>query len=219
MHPAFGSSTGDGAGPGVGGGRRRRGQRGDHARARGGRGRHRPGAARARGAGAAHRGLLRRPHRRRPARTAGHPVHGPRPRRLRRRRPPPPTTATPCSRLDAARADGRHAGRRRRGRAGRDRSHPPRPGGSGRWPPPGRYRLAEACEGPAPRRWSRPRSRCRSPAGNARSSPWPPRACPTRRSPDGSPLSVRTVEGHLYRAGVELGTSNRGEFAALLRGD
>jgi DNA-binding CsgD family transcriptional regulator len=32
-------------------------------------------------------------------------------------------------------------------------------------------------------------------------------------------LAVRTVEGHLYRAGVKLGTSDRKQFAALLRGD
>jgi DNA-binding NarL/FixJ family response regulator len=32
-------------------------------------------------------------------------------------------------------------------------------------------------------------------------------------------VSVRTVEGHLYRAGAKLGTTDRTEFAALLRGD
>lgn len=32
-------------------------------------------------------------------------------------------------------------------------------------------------------------------------------------------VSVRTVEGHLYRASAKLGTTSRGEFAALLRGD
>jgi len=32
-------------------------------------------------------------------------------------------------------------------------------------------------------------------------------------------VSVRTVEGHLYRASAKLGTSVRAEFAALLRGD
>ncbi|MGH3512050.1 MAG: response regulator transcription factor [Pseudonocardiaceae bacterium] len=32
-------------------------------------------------------------------------------------------------------------------------------------------------------------------------------------------LSVRTVEGHLYRACSKLGASNRAELAALLRGD
>lgn len=32
-------------------------------------------------------------------------------------------------------------------------------------------------------------------------------------------VSVRTVEGHLYRAGAKLGTTDRAEFAALLRGD
>jgi DNA-binding NarL/FixJ family response regulator len=32
-------------------------------------------------------------------------------------------------------------------------------------------------------------------------------------------VSVRTVEGHLYRAGAKLGTTDRAEFAALLRGE
>ena len=32
-------------------------------------------------------------------------------------------------------------------------------------------------------------------------------------------VAVRTVEGHLYRAGAKLGTSDRKQFAALLRGD
>lgn len=32
-------------------------------------------------------------------------------------------------------------------------------------------------------------------------------------------VAVRTVEGHLYRAGAKLGTSDRKEFTALLRGD
>jgi DNA-binding NarL/FixJ family response regulator len=32
-------------------------------------------------------------------------------------------------------------------------------------------------------------------------------------------VSVRTVEGHLYRAGAKLGTSDRRRFAALLRAD
>ncbi|HEY3556554.1 MAG TPA: LuxR C-terminal-related transcriptional regulator [Kribbella sp.] len=32
-------------------------------------------------------------------------------------------------------------------------------------------------------------------------------------------ISLRTVEGHLYRAGAKLGTSDRSQFAALLRGD
>jgi DNA-binding NarL/FixJ family response regulator len=32
-------------------------------------------------------------------------------------------------------------------------------------------------------------------------------------------VSVRTVEGHLYRASAKLGTTDRAEFAALLRGD
>lgn len=32
-------------------------------------------------------------------------------------------------------------------------------------------------------------------------------------------VSVRTVEGHLYRAGTKLGTTRRTEYAALLRGD
>jgi DNA-binding CsgD family transcriptional regulator len=32
-------------------------------------------------------------------------------------------------------------------------------------------------------------------------------------------ISLRTVEGHLYRAGAKLGTSDRSHFAALLRGD
>ncbi len=32
-------------------------------------------------------------------------------------------------------------------------------------------------------------------------------------------VSVRTVEGHLYRAGAKLGTSDRTDFAALLHGD
>ncbi|HWR47028.1 MAG TPA: helix-turn-helix transcriptional regulator, partial [Pseudonocardiaceae bacterium] len=32
-------------------------------------------------------------------------------------------------------------------------------------------------------------------------------------------VSVRTVEGHLYRAGAKLGVSDRAELAALLRGD
>lgn len=31
-------------------------------------------------------------------------------------------------------------------------------------------------------------------------------------------VSVRTVEGHLYRAGAKLGTSDRTQFAALLYG-
>lgn len=29
-------------------------------------------------------------------------------------------------------------------------------------------------------------------------------------------VSVRTVEGHLYRAGAKVGVTNRAEFAALL---
>ncbi|MGB8254662.1 MAG: helix-turn-helix transcriptional regulator, partial [Pseudonocardiaceae bacterium] len=32
-------------------------------------------------------------------------------------------------------------------------------------------------------------------------------------------VSVRTVEGHLYRACAKLGASDRAELAALLRGD
>ena len=32
-------------------------------------------------------------------------------------------------------------------------------------------------------------------------------------------VSLRTIEGHLYRAGAKLGTSDRSRFAALLRGD
>lgn len=32
-------------------------------------------------------------------------------------------------------------------------------------------------------------------------------------------VSVRTVEGHLYRAGAKVGASNRAEFSALLHGD
>jgi ATP/maltotriose-dependent transcriptional regulator MalT len=32
-------------------------------------------------------------------------------------------------------------------------------------------------------------------------------------------ISLRTVEGHLYRAGAKLGTSDRNRFNALLRGD
>jgi DNA-binding NarL/FixJ family response regulator len=32
-------------------------------------------------------------------------------------------------------------------------------------------------------------------------------------------VSVRTVEGHLYRASAKLGTRVRTEFAALLRGE
>jgi DNA-binding CsgD family transcriptional regulator len=32
-------------------------------------------------------------------------------------------------------------------------------------------------------------------------------------------VSVRTVEGHLYRACIKLGTSDRSAFAALLHGD
>ncbi|MGH8933403.1 MAG: helix-turn-helix transcriptional regulator [Egibacteraceae bacterium] len=32
-------------------------------------------------------------------------------------------------------------------------------------------------------------------------------------------ISVRTVEGHLYRACAKLGTTSRAQFAALLRGD
>ncbi|MGH3928845.1 MAG: hypothetical protein ACRDTF_02580 [Pseudonocardiaceae bacterium] len=31
-------------------------------------------------------------------------------------------------------------------------------------------------------------------------------------------VSVRTVEGHLYRAGAKLGISDRAELAALFRG-
>jgi DNA-binding CsgD family transcriptional regulator len=32
-------------------------------------------------------------------------------------------------------------------------------------------------------------------------------------------LSVRTVEGHLYRAGAKLATTHRDQLAALLRSD
>jgi DNA-binding CsgD family transcriptional regulator len=32
-------------------------------------------------------------------------------------------------------------------------------------------------------------------------------------------MSVRTVEGHLYRAGTKLGTTHRDQLAALLRTD
>ena len=80
-------------------------------------------------------------------------------------------------------------------------------------------RLAAACEG------------ARTPALVAAAKPLPlterereivalaALGLPNRAIADRLSVSVRTVEGHLYRASAKLGTTDRSEFAALLRGD
>ena len=80
-------------------------------------------------------------------------------------------------------------------------------------------RLAEACEG------------ARTPALRAAGKPLPLTerereivalaaiGLANRAIADRLMVSVRTVEGHLYRASAKLGTTDRTEFAALLRGD
>ncbi|HEY6421940.1 MAG TPA: helix-turn-helix transcriptional regulator [Pseudonocardiaceae bacterium] len=81
------------------------------------------------------------------------------------------------------------------------------------------HRLAEACEG------------ARTPALAAIAAPLPltnrEREIVTlaagglshREIADRLTVSVRTIEGHLYRASAKLGTSDRTELAALLHGD
>ncbi|MPZ00126.1 MAG: AAA family ATPase [Actinophytocola sp.] len=78
-------------------------------------------------------------------------------------------------------------------------------------------RLAEACEG------------ARTPALRAAARPLPltgrereivslaAGGLSNREIADRLTVSVRTVEGHLYRAGAKLGTSDRTEYSALLR--
>src|SRR5262249_4405795 len=77
-------------------------------------------------------------------------------------------------------------------------------------------RLATACEG------------ARTPALSATLRPLPlterereivtlaARGLSNQQMPDRLVVSVRTVEGHLYRAGTKLGTGDRTAFAALL---
>lgn len=81
------------------------------------------------------------------------------------------------------------------------------------------HRLAEACEG------------ARTPALIAAARPLPltererevvtlaAQGLSNREVANRLVVSVRTVEGHLYRVGAKLGTTNRAELAALLRGD
>lgn len=81
------------------------------------------------------------------------------------------------------------------------------------------HRLAEACEG------------ARTPALIAAAHPLPlterereivtlaAQGLSNRQVAERLVVSVRTVEGHLYRAHAKLGTTDRAEFAALLRGD
>ncbi|MBC6468627.1 helix-turn-helix transcriptional regulator [Actinomadura alba] len=78
------------------------------------------------------------------------------------------------------------------------------------------HRLAEACDG------------ARTPALTAAARPLPlttrerevvtlaAHSLSNREIADRLVVSVRTVEGHLYRAGAKLGTSNRAELAALI---
>ncbi|MEV6110907.1 helix-turn-helix transcriptional regulator, partial [Streptomyces sp. NPDC051940] len=78
-------------------------------------------------------------------------------------------------------------------------------------------RLADACEG------------ARTPALLAAARPLPltgreretallaARGLSNREIAERLVVSVRTVEGHLYRAGAKLGAGNRSELAALLR--
>jgi len=80
-------------------------------------------------------------------------------------------------------------------------------------------RLAETCEG------------ARTPALAAVTRPLPltdrereivtlaARGLSNRQIADRLVVSVRTVEGHLYRAGAKLGTTNRAEFALLIDGN
>lgn len=81
------------------------------------------------------------------------------------------------------------------------------------------HRLAEACEG------------ARTPALIAAARPLPlterereivtmaAQGLSNQQIANRLVVSVRTVEGHLYRAGAKLGTTNRDQFTALLRGD
>jgi DNA-binding CsgD family transcriptional regulator len=105
----------------------------------------------------------------------------------------------------AAQAAAAHTRRERRGsaRAAATRAH----------------RLAQACEG------------ARTPALAALAAPLPltrrereivalaAGGLSNRQIADRLVVSVRTIEGHLYRACAKLGTSDRTELAALLRGD
>lgn len=80
------------------------------------------------------------------------------------------------------------------------------------------HRLAEACEG------------ARTPALIAAARPLPlterereivtlaAQGLSNRQIAERLVVSVRTIEGHLYRASAKLGTTNRSEFDALLRG-
>ncbi|MBC6460189.1 helix-turn-helix domain-containing protein [Actinomadura sp. HBU206391] len=81
------------------------------------------------------------------------------------------------------------------------------------------HRLAQACDG------------ARTPALTAAARPLPlttrereivtlaAHGLPNRAIADRLVVSVRTVEGHLYRAGTKIGTSNRAELATLLHHD
>ncbi|MGB9049838.1 MAG: helix-turn-helix transcriptional regulator, partial [Pseudonocardiaceae bacterium] len=81
------------------------------------------------------------------------------------------------------------------------------------------HQLAQACEG------------ARTPALAALTTPLPltqrereivtlaASGLSNRQIADRLVVSVRTVEGHLYRACAKLGASDRAELAALLRGD
>jgi DNA-binding NarL/FixJ family response regulator len=87
------------------------------------------------------------------------------------------------------------------------------------WPPPPAHRLAQACEG------------ARTPALAALAAPLPltrrereivtlaAGGLSNRQIADRLVVSVRTVEGHLYRACAKLGVSDPSELAPLLDGD
>ena len=78
---------------------------------------------------------------------------------------------------------------------------------TGTWPPR-----------PAPTlpRYARTTPGCPSPVGNARSSPSPQRDCRTAKSPTDWKMSVRTVEGHLFRASQQAGVNSRTELIQLV---